>query len=228
METVPAETAKKLEIKNEIASLDEVKEEIKIICRSKAKIDQLTYYALSKIRWFFYDDVCNGSSAVDVMQIIFEKFLTGKRRWFKKDGRTFENQFFMTIHSYVKNEFKKTYRKEVDKETGEIVTKKKGPIIFSIFDSEGITNELLLRDEKRYLDEIENENDFYDSAEIQIEKIKKALINDFEAWRVFEALLKEGNSDIKISETLGMPIEKVRNAKKRIKRKHKEIFTLNT
>ena len=97
-----------------------------------------------------------------------------------------------------------------------------------IFDKKGNKTLVLLKDEKDFLNDLENESKTEKDFEEKNKKIRLLLKNDEEAFYVFDELLKNNNSDIKTSKALGLSIEKVRNAKKRIRRKSIEIFTLKT
>jgi RNA polymerase sigma factor (sigma-70 family) len=209
---------------SEIATIEEVTSEIKKICSCKEKLKQFTFITLGKIRDYFDAYNIKGDTAEDVLQNLFIKFLKGKRKWYKNNGRTFENQLYMAIVSVIRNEFNKHYERDNTEEKN----KSKSPKIYSIFDDEGSLIENYLKDDSQDFETFENEKELLESdTAAGIKKIYKELENDEEAYLVFDELLKLGNSDIKVAESLGMPIEDVRKAKKRIRRKSKNIITLN-
>lgn len=227
MERTETQAVNKNDANAETASVEEVRNGIKNICSSKEKLNKFIHFTLLKINGLFNEDNIKGDNAQDTLQNIFEKFLLGKRKWYKIDGRTFENQLIMTITSFIRNEYKKYFGTN-DPTKGNL-EKTKTPKIFRIYGDDGKTIEQYLKDESQdfeAFDRKENEINKID-MEVIIKKFYSILEDDEEAFLVFDELLKVGNSDIKVAKSLGMPIEDVRKVKKRIRRKKKEILILN-
>lgn len=218
MERTLTQTISKNDLNDGIASAAEVTDEIRIICSSKEKLNKFTHITQFKIESFFGADNINGENGQDVLQNIFKKFLTKERKWYKNNGRTFENQLIMTITSYIRNEYKKYFESSDPDKSND--NKNKTPKIFSIYGENGDTEEKYLRDESQDFDSFDcKETELFENdTEAIIQKCYVQLENDEVAYLVFDEMLKVGKSDIKIAESLGMSIEDVRKAKKRIRR----------
>lgn len=161
-------------------------------------------YALLVIRYYSFSDEVRGQRAEDVYQIVAEKILTGERKWYREKIPDFSHFFSLAIKSYIRNEAKKKERvKEVD-----------------IFDAEGNEiNELELHAGK-----IENEpENFYKNAEELAAALLKALEDDPFAYFVFEERFMKKSTNKTAAQNLGLRIEEVEAAYKRIMRRAKRL-----
>lgn len=212
----------------EIASLEEVNFELRNIINNSDKLKCLTYYALRKVRFYFNSDDINGLTGEDIVQEIIVKFVTGKKKWYKTGGRTLENLLFMGINSYIKTIYFNMHKKQFEEDNERIkqgheissyVKTNKAKVV-SFGDLDDKNRERSLNANENYWQEFEDneENDFNNSTEQEIDLLLLELKNDDIAYIVFEEYLEQGNSDIKVAESLQMEIEEVRNAKKRIRR----------
>ena len=212
----------------EIASLEEVNKELRNIFNDNDKLSKLLYNALKKIRFYFNNDIIDGFTAEDIVQEITEKFITGKKKWYKTEGRTLENLLFMGIHSYVKTIYFNRHKKQFEEDNERIkegleispFIKTNRAKVISFDDLDNKTRERSLNANENYWQKFEDneENDFIISTEHEIELLLNELKNDDIAYIVFEEYLGQGNSDIKVANSLQMEIEEVRNVKKRIRR----------
>jgi len=227
LERTQTQTISKNDLNDGIASAAEVIDEIRIICSSKEKLNKFTHITQFKIKSYFDADNINGENGQDVLQNIFKKFLTKERKWYKNNGRTFENQLIMTITSYIRNEYKKYFEpSDPDKCNDE---KNKTPKFLGIYSDNGETIEKYLIDKSQDFEAFDrNENEILvNDMEANIQKCYLMLEHDEEAFCVFDELLKVGNSDIKVAKNLGMTIENVRKTKKRIRRAANKIGIKN-
>jgi len=230
----------------EVTSQEEVLTNLKKLVEDKNFLKKLTLITLKYIQYFFNKNDIDGQTAQDVLQTILEKFLNGKRKWYKKDGRTLENQIIMALISYVRNEFNKRYEikeknndneiEEVSDEPGMNDNEKKESKykrkvnIQSIYDDEGNLRNYLLNDndtaDEEY-DELEEKLLLNETFE-NINKAKELLAKEDEiGYFVFEKILECGKDNKCIADELGISIKEVENAKKRIRRKTWQIFHNN-
>lgn len=230
----------------EVASKEEVLTNLKKLVKDKNFLEKLTLITLKYIQVYFHENEISSQNAQDVLQTILEKFLNGKRKWYKKDGRTLENQIIMALISYVRNEFNKRYEikeKNNDNEIEEISDEpgmndnekkeskyKRKVNIQSIYDDEGNLRDYLLNDndtaDEEY-DELEEKLLLTETFE-NINKAKELLAKEDEiGYFVFEKILECGKDNKCIADELGISIKEVESAKKRIRRKTWQIFHNN-
>ncbi len=183
---------------------------------------KLLYYALKQIRLYFKKDTIESNSAEDVVQIIMEKLIKGKRKWDKKRTPNIIHLVLMAVISYIRNE-----RKRIKNQ------KRKGAIEYiDHYDKEGFLNENNLPELIRaYTNEDLKDDEFRNDVEKFKQKCFMELEakNDIEGYYVFEQIIErtystdEADTNIQIAEDLNITVSEVENAKKRIKNLAKKI-----
>ena len=222
-------TKKNSVVKNnkDVATVEEFKEAFEIELKDKSFLIALTEIALSKIRYYFYENEMNGITAEGLVSDVLIKFYEGKRTWYNKSTRSLKQQFILTIVSEVRNKFDLEYKKNKKGDSEENNENKYSPRLKmeSLYDKNDNVKDYLVEDKVT----IDEDNCANEDLDLEIKKAKEALEedDDIEAYFVFEEILKEGKDNKAIAEKLKMPIKDVQNAKKRIIRKTKNIFYKN-
>ncbi len=166
-------------------------------------------YTLKTIRYYFFCDQIYEQTADDVLQIVIEKILNCKRKWYKQRIPDFLNFIMMVIYSYVRNE-----RKKKDEfRTVDIYDNEGNLIEFDIID--------LIRESSR---EDLADNIFKEGLEESIEKLQKYLEKDINAYFVLDELLNGVKENCEIAKNLCIDEHEVETARRRIKEKIKKMF----
>ncbi len=196
---------------DEYASTKEVWKAINFAYKNDPRLHtKLLYYALKKIRLYFRKDAMGLLNAEDIVQVVIIKLIEGERKWNKKKFDIYR-QLMMSIFSFIRNEYKRI-------KTGKHIT------YISYFDEDGMPDENITSGafEDCIYKELEN-NEFQ-----RIERCRASLEagNDADAYYVFEEMLKQINSNMRIAENLNLTVKDVENAKKRIRRiVNKEVLS---
>ncbi len=177
--------------------------------REKGFQSNLLEYTLIKIRYYFYCDQMCDKTADDVLQIAFEKILSCTRKWYKQRVPDFKEFVMMVIHSYVRNE-----RKKKD----EFYT-------VDLYDNEGNLSENGLIDLIRASTREDIEDSiFRENLEESIDRLESLLANDVYAYFVLEEMLNGIKDNNEIAKRLGIDLNEVKNARRRIREKINKIF----
>ena len=166
--------------------------------------------ALKWIRWYFFKDAIDDHNAVDVVNVVLIKIMNCDRKWDPVKVPNIANLVFMSIVSYIRNQWKK---------------KNNNLISIDIYNEEGELNEANIIDLQRaYIRDDLEQQLFGDQLEDLLEKLFTKLKNDTEAYCVLDELLKNDYGAVKnpipsIAFNLGMTVTNVKNALRRIKRK---------
>lgn len=168
------------------------------------------YRALNHIRFYFFDDRIKELTAADIVQEAVLLIITGKRKWNVILVPNIVNFVFMVIVSVIRNEKKKRNNHislQAINEDGDIK-------------QDGLA-ELFKESFRQDLETELSKSDY----EILIAKCLKKLEDDIYASFVFEELIEDTGSNIKIAAKLKISVSEVEASKKRIKRKLKEIIS---
>lgn len=166
--------------------------------------------ALKWIRWYFFKDSIDDHNAVDVVNVVLFKIMNCDRKWEPIKVPNITNLVFMSIVSYIRNQWKK---------------KNNNLISIDIYNEDGELNEANIIDLQRaYIRKDLEQQLFGEQLEDLIEKLFTKLKNDTEAYCVLDELLKNDYGKVKnpvlsIASNLGMTEISVKNAVRRIKRK---------
>ena len=201
------ETGKRFNCDNNIASVEEVKYCIEYCSKNMPNFHKrMLYFTLGYIRSYFEADTIDELGADDVLQIMIEKMLQGKRKWDKSKIADFPNFLRLIIISFIRNEKKRADRLN------------KVPL----WDDE---DELI---EESYPDYVKAciQNDLVNGLlQGDYDSLSKQLLLEFKddtiAYFVLECKLEGGQSNLAIAGKLGLTVDDVINASKRIKYKFK-------
>ena len=200
---------------NKIATPKEASEALASALKNKKRFRyEIVFYALKNIKRYFGSNYMKGLQATDVVQIVLEKIITGVRHWNKSEMPDICKFILVTIHSYIRNEKIRTGI----------------PDIVNFTDLPACEFEYPAVDGAR--SEIKNHHNkvFASDAEMLCERLLMHFdnINDVYAYYVLQEVFNGAESNIEIAEELDINIREVENAKKRIRRKAKQLLNKQT
>lgn len=202
----------------------------------------ITFIKYTRKKIFKIMGKANSSSlnAEDIVQEAIARIIDKKRKWYRDKVEKIEHLILMVIVSLIRIERDKIPGNNGDQlynpnEAGNTISKKFGTnnpkiIPLHFIDDDNPNSDITIADIENYkINDKERIEDEFDFEKIEVEetiiKLGKKLEEEDEiGYFVFEELLKDNKSDIKIAKELGIEINEVRNAKKRIKRK---VINLN-
>ena len=169
------------------------------------------FFALKHIRRCFHSNSFRNIDAEDVVQIVIKSILTLRRKWYKNQITDFQKFFRLSILSYIRNEWKR----ENIVETVEM------------FDEEGdLSQENIKEIIREYACEEAASKCFNKGIEDIITECSSKLADDVYASFVFEEICEGLRSNIEIAAKLKIKVCDVEKAKKRIRRKLKELKSI--
>lgn len=169
---------------------------------------RLSNTALKYIRNYFFRDTIGDLTSEDVVHIVLEKIITGKRRWNREKFPDILDFIRLTILSFVLNERKRKVE----------------------FESVDLYNENGELEEWRHEDYLTAclNKDFTEGDPDQckcdrlLNLLLQRLVKDEDAIAVLDKRLAGLRSNIEIAKELSFSVRKVENAMKRIKRRFEE------
>ncbi len=174
---------------------------------------RLIYFSLKYIRIYFNSSSFRGLAADDVVNIVIEKVINLKRKWYRNKIADLSQFLRFSILSFIRNEKKR-------KDANEPIDNSE-----EVYGTDGD-----LREEK-FIDLVREtlrqdliDKNFAVNFESLIDKCYTAFEKDYEAFFVFDARLDGETSNIKIAGDLKIEVKEVENALKRIKYKLNKII----
>ena len=196
-----------LEKENNHASAEEVINELENAYKQIPNFHiRLVYFTLKTIRTYFNQNNIRGRDSEDVVQIVIEKIISLKRKWYRDTIPEFPKFIRLSIISYIKNEKK---RKEIIE-----------PVENSddIYDWEGNFREDLFEDLiQESLRQSYAENNFAIDFDKLLDRCYAEFEKDENVFFVFDARINGEKSNIQIAKQIGIEIKEVENALKKIK-----------
>jgi RNA polymerase sigma factor (sigma-70 family) len=164
---------------------------------------KLLNFTNKRIWYYFFSGTFKGRDANDVLQIVIEKIIKGRRRWHKDRIPNIVEFILMVIVSYIRNEWKK---KEISEECvgdfDDIEQLREAKLV-----------ELIRENAKR-----DAEDELFSKKYDELEKGCFAAFEDDEtAYFVLEYMLDGVESNQEIAAGLKISVNEVSNAKRRIK-----------
>ena len=105
-----------LEKENNHASAEEVINEFENAYKNIPNFHKrLVYFTLKTIRTYFNQNNIRGRDSEDVVQIVIEKIISLKRKWYRDTIPEFPKFIRLSIISYIKNEKKRKETEPVEK-----------------------------------------------------------------------------------------------------------------
>lgn len=220
---------------DEFASREEVVTAIEKIFKSdKNLLTKLTKYTQKKIFQLLGKNE-NNVQADDIVSEAFNKIISLKRKWYKNKVNDIGNLIIMVIISLIRIEASKISDTENQlynpleagiKEHDKNKSKQKRKIIPLYYKyNENPNNDNSIFDVEKFkvtgLRDIEDQFDFEMKLdeEYYIEMLEKKLEDDELAFFVLQARLNGNRSNIEIAKDLGVDVNEIENAFKRLKRK---------
>lgn len=205
---------KKEKVKSDypVATIEEINENVKIYYGNPEKMNIL--FLITKIQYltYFKKEIINIGSSEDIIQDIFEKYLTGRRKWTQYPDRPFEKQIIMAIFGRLKNLYIAMKKKE---------EKEKDSLLDNTMDDKEDNNELIdeynddnyedaeldfeYTDDKTYLEmmlkELGKNNN--ENSEVSEDSIKNVKINKYQTY------MENDSYNIDMNEIFGSSEEEI-------------------
>ncbi len=196
--------------------------------------DRLAFKANDFIYRYTKSNVIDGLDGKDIVQIVVEKIVTLKRKWYKDKVATIGDLIFLCILSEVRNRAKKfntrkddPLYKEPEAGVEEKKKRKEKPKIIPLYgtDKDGNRKENCIPDEEK--SKRLSKDDFYYEAEKGIEELieeveekleKKADKDKGLSFYVFQERLEGNHSHIETAKKYGVEVREIANAYKVVKR----------
>ena len=175
-------------------------------------VHRFVYYALKTLRFYLGQDSVNGLTADDIVQSVLEKLIYGVRKWNRIKFPDIKVVVFLGIKSFIRNE---RIRKFL-------------PVPVNFYDGDDEDEEPGIK-KQRHVKAIQEP--FNSILAVNYEQLIGQLYDllsyDKPACSVLDKILDGQKSNIAIAEALNINVRDVENARKRIKRKTKEVLKYN-